>query len=118
MENIKEKDDFWTEVLKYIFSSPELSVALFFMWLCGYILNFFFFQTNPKFEKHEKMTNNLFFRLAIGAVPGLIIILIYNFICSHRLFCSLEDLQANAITATLILSGIVTIILFWKGLKK
>jgi len=110
-------DDISKEAIKYLVSTPQLAVPLFFMWLCGIVLSFLFIKTNPKFEKHEKVTNAYFFNLAVGFLPGAVILIFYHFITHRKFLCTLPELSVSALPASLILAGITCIILFWKAIK-
>lgn len=117
MSKGREVEDFWGKILNYIASTPQLAVAFFFMWLCGRVLCFLFLQTNPKFKKQQNYTTSNFFHLAIGTMPGAVVIIMYHLTSTGRLNMSLEDLTNTALPASLILAGIICIILFWKAIR-
>ena len=90
-----------TELVKY----PPVVVALFFMWLNGIVLSFVFIDSNSKFQSGNNQ-KSWFFNLALGFLPGSIVMLLHRAFSKGELLSTLEGLNESALPAALILSGI------------
>jgi len=102
--------------LTQLASSPSVAVALFFMWLCGIVLSFVFIENNDKFEKANNQ-KSYFFNLALGFLPGAIVMIIYHGFCYKEFLATLEGLSQSALPSSLILAGISCITIIYKAIK-
>ena len=104
--------------IKEIIKTPVLAVSFVILWLSGTILCFLYIQTNPKFAKHTKLADRHVFKLAVGLLPGAILMLLHHCIFYQKVLCNLEDFSKSALPSSLILAGITCILLFWRALRK
>jgi hypothetical protein len=107
----------WSKGLDFLLSTPELAVPLFIMLLCGTLLSFLFLQGNPKFEKNQSVTNSRFFHLAVGFMPGALVMLVYHAIFHRGILNTLAEFSAAALPSSLILAGVTACVLFWKAMR-
>ncbi|EGR0712631.1 hypothetical protein EX463_20050 [Vibrio alginolyticus] len=101
-----------TELAKY----PPVVVALFFMWLNGIVLSFVFIDNNSKFQSGNNQ-KSWFFNLALGFLPGSIVMIAYHAFSKGELLSTLEGLNESALPAVLILSGISCVAVLFKVMK-
>ena len=102
--------------LNQLVSSPAVAVALFFMWLCGIVLSFIFIENNDNFAKANNQ-KSYFFNLALGFLPGAIVMITYHAVCHRELLSTLEGLNQSALPASLILAGLSCITVIYKAIK-
>jgi len=113
MTNREDSQDIWKKPLEILMSTPPMAVALFFLYLCGTVIVFLLLETAP-FVKHQAATTSLWFKLAIGFLPGAIVMLMYAGVVHGRVISTVEDLTMSALPSSLILAGILCFVLLWR----
>lgn len=109
-------DEITSTALKQLASSPQVAVGLFFMWLCGIVLSFAYIENNDNFKSGNNQ-KSWFFNLALGFLPGSIVMIIYHAICHKEMLSTLEGLNQSALPSALILAGISCIVISFKVAK-
>ena len=99
--------------LKHLLSSPTIAVALFIMWLCGVVLSFAYIDNNDSFKNRDNQ-KSLLFNLALGFMPGSIVMLIYHAVTRKEMLSTLEGFEYSALPSSLILSGITCLLLIYR----
>lgn len=114
--NADSTGDIAQAAIKQLVSSPAVAVALFFMWLCGIVISFIFIDNNKGFKKNTNK-NSWFFNLALGFLPGAIVMMGYHVIAHREMLTTLEHLNQSALPSALILAGIVCVTFFVKAIR-
>ena len=99
--------------LDEITKSPTLAVAFFIMWLCGIVLSFAYIDSNDKFKSGNNQ-RSWFFNLALGVLPGSIVMILYHWVIHGEMLATLEGLNQSALPSALILAGITCLALIIK----
>ena len=111
-------DDAWARGFEILLGSPHLAVSLFFLYLCGVVISFLLFQTNPKFEKQAAITSGYKFNLALGFLPGSIVMTLYSFVEHGAFPPTLDHLSGAAIPSALILAGLTFLFVLIKAFTR
>jgi magnesium-transporting ATPase (P-type) len=114
--NTEVGDEITSTALKQLASSPAVAVALFIMWLCGIVLSFAYIENNDSFKSGNNQ-KSWFFNLAIGFLPGSIVMIAYHAFCHGEMLSTLEGLDQSALPSALILAGISCLALILKVMK-
>jgi len=109
-------DQITSTALNQIAKSPALAIAFFIMWLCGIVLSFAYIDNNENFQSGNNQ-KSWFFNLALGFLPGSIVMITYHAICHKEMLSTLEGLNQSALPSALILSGITCVALIIKVAK-
>lgn len=109
-------EEITSAALKQLASSPPVAVALFIMWLCGIVLSFAYIENNDSFKSGNNQ-KSWFFNLALGFMPGSIVMLTYHAFTKQEMLSTLEGLNHSALPSALILSGITCAALIYKVVK-
>ena len=111
-------DNAWQRGFEVLFASPHIAVSLFFIYLCGIVISFLLFQTNPRFEKQVAITSGYRFNLALGFLPGSIVMTTYSFVAYGSFPPTLEHLSTASIPSALILAGLSFMFVLIKAFKR
>jgi hydrogenase-4 membrane subunit HyfE len=109
-------DEITSTALKQLASSPPVAVAIFIMWLCGIVLSFVYIENNDKFKSGNNQ-KSWFFNLALGILPGSIVMIVYHAISHKEMLSTLEGLNQSALPSALILAGISCVAVIFKAVK-
>lgn len=109
-------DEITSTALNEIAKSPPVAVAFFIMWLCGIVLSFSYIDNNDKFKSGNNQ-KSWFFNLALGFLPGSIVMITYHAICHREMLSTLEGLNQSALPSALILAGISCVAVIIKVAK-
>lgn len=111
-----EGDEITSTAIKELVKSPPVAIAIFIMWLCGIVLSFAFIDNNDNFKSGNNQ-KSWFFNLAIGFLPGSIVMIIYHAIRYKEMLSTIEGLNQSALPSALILAGISCVALIIKAVK-
>lgn len=119
MSRLSEEGETWEDVLKRIISSilsvPELIFSVPFFFLSGYLINFLLLQTHTRFSRdNESIPRSRWFNLAMGVIPGSLVLLIYHGVVYSSIPSTPEQLSLSAMPSSLILASVTFVLLIWR----